>query len=82
MCSMPLATGVQVTNKLGGIISNVYDKRGLLLSETLPMSSVHSDGIQQAASVTNSFEYDSRGNRTKMIEAAGPDGAAHHNLCL
>ncbi|WEJ98121.1 MAG: LysM peptidoglycan-binding domain-containing protein [Candidatus Sphingomonas phytovorans] len=51
--------------------SYAYDKRGLLLSETLPVSSVKSDGTVQATTVTNSYGYDSRGNRTSMVEAAG-----------
>ncbi len=62
---------VSVTNKLGGVIANAYDRRGLLLSETLPISSYHAEGSLRAGSVTNRFEYDSRGNRTKKIEAAG-----------
>jgi trimeric autotransporter adhesin len=60
-----------VRNKLGGVTTNSFDRRGLLLSETLPMASVRSDGSVEASSVTNKFEYDARGNRTKMIEAFG-----------
>jgi YD repeat-containing protein len=62
---------ISVRNKLGGTITNTYDRRGLLLSETLPMASVNNAGTQVAATVTNTFSYDSRGNRTKMIEASG-----------
>ena len=63
---------VQVRNKLGGVTINTYDRRGLLTSETLPVNSVRgSDGAVLASSVTNSFQYDARGNRTQMVEAAG-----------
>jgi YD repeat-containing protein len=58
-------------NKLGGTTTYGYDRRGLLLSETLPIFSTGSDGLVQAAPVTNRFEYDGRGNRTKAIEASG-----------
>ncbi len=60
---------VSVRNKLGGTVTNSYDKRGLLLSETLPMKSHDKDGAVLASVVTNRFEYDARGNRTKMLEA-------------
>jgi YD repeat-containing protein len=59
------------TNKLNATTYYLYDKRGLLKSETLPMSSVKSDGTTQANAVTNSFTYDGRGNRKTMVEAAG-----------
>jgi YD repeat-containing protein len=62
---------VSVRNQLGGITTNVFDKRGLLTSETLPMSSTRADGSVEATSVTNTYQYDARGNRTQMIEAAG-----------
>jgi YD repeat-containing protein len=62
---------VSVTNKLGGVTANSYDRRGLLVSEVLPMLSIRGDGSVEATSVTNSFGYDARGNRTSMVEAAG-----------
>ncbi len=62
---------ISVRNKIGGITYNSYDRRGLLLAETLPMASITADGVVAATSVTNKFEYDSRGNRTKRIEAFG-----------
>jgi YD repeat-containing protein len=62
---------VSVRNKLGGITTNVFDKRGLLIQETLPVGSTRSDGTVQSANIVNKFEYDARGNRTKMIEAFG-----------
>jgi YD repeat-containing protein len=62
---------ITVVNKLGGTITNTYDKRGLLVSETLPMKSINSLGGIVANSVTNRFVYDARGNRTNRIEAFG-----------
>jgi len=62
------ATGSAVT---GGTTTYTYDRRGLLLSETLPMASYNNGGGLVASSVTNIFEYDARGNRTKMVEASG-----------
>lgn len=55
----------------GGTTTYVYDKRGLLLSETLPIASYTSGGVVQAPSITNSYVYDARGNRLAMIEADG-----------
>jgi YD repeat-containing protein len=62
---------VTVRNKLGGTVTNSYDERGQLLSETLPMQSVDMWGNILAYAVTNRFEYDARGNCTKRIEADG-----------
>jgi large repetitive protein len=62
---------VSVRNKLGGVTTNVFDHRNLLVSETLPEAATRSDGTVEAASVTNSYSYDARGNRIQMIEAAG-----------
>lgn len=62
------ATGSKVA---GGTTTYIYDKRGLLLSEALPMASYNYAGAVVSTSVTNSFEYDARGNRTKSIEATG-----------
>jgi YD repeat-containing protein len=62
---------VSVRNKLGGVTTNTYDHRGLLLAEVLPISSVRSDSTTEAGSVTNKYTYDARGNRTQMIEAYG-----------
>jgi len=61
-------SGIRLT---GGIVLNEYDRRGLLVKETLPMISWNADGTIQASTVINKFEYDARGNRTKMIEAFG-----------
>ena len=44
---------------------------GQIIAETLPMQSVNNNGTVVATSVTNKFEYDARGNRTKKIEAFG-----------
>jgi YD repeat-containing protein len=61
----------QVTSKLGGVTTNVFDRRGLLTSETMAMTSVLSNGSNEATSVTNTYQYDARGNRTQMVEASG-----------
>jgi YD repeat-containing protein len=60
-----------VRNKLAGITTNSFDRRGQLVSQTLAETSVRSDGTTEASSVTTTFQYDSRGNRTQMVEAAG-----------
>ncbi|RKP50393.1 RHS repeat protein, partial [Trinickia fusca] len=60
---------VSHTGKTGGVTVSTYDNRGLLLSETLPVTSSDSTGAQK--SVVNAYRYDAFGNRTQMIEAAG-----------
>jgi trimeric autotransporter adhesin len=62
------ATGSVTT---GGTTTYSYDRRGLLLTETLPMGSYNNAGTLVSSTVTNKFEYDAYGNRTKMIEAFG-----------
>ncbi len=62
---------ISVRNKLGGITTNTFDKRGLLLTETLPINSVLAGGTVQATSVINKYAYDARGNRIQSIEAFG-----------
>jgi YD repeat-containing protein len=62
---------IQVRNKVGGVTVNTYDRRGLLLTETLPMTSTNAAGTVSTLNVTNKFTYDGRGNRTQMIEAFG-----------
>ncbi|RZF29098.1 LysM peptidoglycan-binding domain-containing protein [Paraburkholderia sp. UYCP14C] len=52
------------TNKVGGQFAYTYDRRGLLMSETLPVTS-------GGRPVVNAFEYDARGNRITTIEAQG-----------
>ncbi|WP_235364764.1 LysM peptidoglycan-binding domain-containing protein [Sphingomonas sp. ERG5] len=59
----------QVRNKLGAVITNVYDKRGLLLTTTLPTTAYDNAGNLTSSTVVNRYEYDARGNRTKMVEA-------------
>jgi YD repeat-containing protein len=66
-----LGQKLTVRNKLGAVTNNVYDRRGLLVQETLPISSITASGITQATSVINKFGYDARGNRTSMTEAYG-----------
>ena len=59
----------QITNKLGGVTDNVFDRRGLLISETLPQSSAWIDGVSRR--IVNSFAYDWRGNLKEKHEAVG-----------
>ncbi|MGQ7829974.1 LysM peptidoglycan-binding domain-containing protein [Altererythrobacter sp. Z27] len=66
-----LGNRITSRNKLGGVTTYVYDRRGLLTSETLPIGSYNSNGTLAAASVTNTYAYDARGNRTRVTEAAG-----------
>lgn len=67
------AAGNRVTsrNKLGGMTSYAYDRRGLLVGETLPVAAFDNNGNAVASTVTNTYSYDSRGNRITMVEAAG-----------
>ena len=62
---------IAVRNKLGGVTTNAFDKRGLLIAETTPADSYDANGVRLSTTTTNRFEYDSRGNRVKMIEADG-----------
>jgi len=63
-----LGNRISYTNKLGGTFTYTYDHLGRMTSETLPVRSSNYNKI-----VVNRFEYDSRGNRTKMTEAQGID---------
>ncbi|MEJ0027174.1 MAG: LysM peptidoglycan-binding domain-containing protein [Rhizomicrobium sp.] len=60
-----------VRNKLGGVTTNTFDRRGLLKTEVLPISSTRADGSVEASSVTNAYTYDARGNLLTRIEASG-----------
>lgn len=66
-----LGERIQVRNKLGGISTYSYDRRGLLTDETLPMASYTAAGAVEATTVTNHYVYDARGNRLQSIEAYG-----------
>ena len=59
------------TSMLGGVTVDAYDRRGLLIAETLPISAATAFGSVQATTVTNRFAYDARGNRITMTEAYG-----------
>jgi YD repeat-containing protein len=73
----------KVRNKLGyGLVSTdstydsfattyTFDRLGRELTEALPVSAWLASGTAQAASITTKFEYDARGNRTKLTEAYG-----------
>ena len=56
-------------NKLGGTTTYSFDRRGLLLTETLPITTKNSGGT--TITVVNRNVYDARGNRTQSIEAEG-----------
>jgi YD repeat-containing protein len=71
-----------VRNKIGGIVTNAYDRRGLLVSEILPMASTDSNGNFVASSVTNKFEYDARGNRTQEDRGVWPRRGPQYLLFL
>ncbi|MFC5473581.1 HNH endonuclease [Paraherbaspirillum soli] len=60
---------ISVQNKVLGITTSTYDVRGLLLSETLPITARNSAGV--LVPVVKRYSYDARGNRTQMIEAVG-----------
>ncbi|MEK7413456.1 MAG: hypothetical protein AAB263_09100, partial [Planctomycetota bacterium] len=49
------------------VFSYAFDQNNHKLTETLPITSANSSGIQ--VPVINRFEYDAFGNKTKMIEA-------------
>lgn len=58
-----------LTNKLGGTTTYVYDTLGHVVRETLPISTTN--GTEQAITVVNTYEYDSRGNRIYAHLALG-----------
>ncbi|WP_066807580.1 pre-toxin TG domain-containing protein [Sphingomonas asaccharolytica] len=51
------------TSKLGSLTTNVYDKRGLLVSETMQ--------VDASTTITNTYAYDARGNKIRVTEAYG-----------
>ncbi|WEJ98137.1 MAG: polymorphic toxin-type HINT domain-containing protein [Candidatus Sphingomonas phytovorans] len=53
----------------GAVTNYSFDRRGLMLSETLPMATYDNAGNVVSATIVNRFEYDARGNRTKLVEA-------------
>jgi YD repeat-containing protein len=65
---------ISVKNRLNGTTTNIFDKRGLLKSETLPVGSTRPDGSSAAVSIVNKYDYDSRGNRITTTEAFGIAG--------
>ncbi len=56
-------------NKAGGEFSYTYDRRGLQLTETRPVSTRNAAG--QTIAVVNRSVYDALGNRVQFIEAEG-----------
>jgi len=61
----------QVTNKLGGVTNNTFNALGQLQSSTKLETATDVNGTVYATSITTQYEYDTRGNRTLMREAAG-----------
>ncbi|MEP0391753.1 MAG: ribonuclease domain-containing protein [Erythrobacter sp.] len=55
------------------VTTYVYDKRGLMVSETMPATALNGAGVGIA--ITNSYIYDARGNRVSMTEGVGLDEA-------
>ncbi|MEP1422578.1 MAG: hypothetical protein ABJK59_12480, partial [Erythrobacter sp.] len=55
------------------VTTYVYDKRGLMVSETMPATALNGAGVGIA--ITNSYVYDARGNRVSMTEGVGLDEA-------
>ena len=60
-----------IRNKLGGWTHYSYDRRGLLVQEQLSIDTFLPGGARQSWHIHNNFEYDSRGNMTRRVEAAG-----------
>ncbi|WP_371395838.1 polymorphic toxin-type HINT domain-containing protein [Fretibacter rubidus] len=60
-----------VRNKLGGYTHNTYDKRGQMTQSRVIANVYNSTGGLVASEIINKYEYDSRGNQTKAIEAFG-----------
>jgi YD repeat-containing protein len=60
-----------VTNQLGGVTTNVFDGRGLMVSSTKAMNSYKADGTLESSTVEATYAYDGRGNLTTMVEASG-----------
>jgi YD repeat-containing protein len=61
------ATG---TIQQGGETVDTYDRRGQMLTETLPISSYSSSGTVVGTSIENTYSYDARGNLKQKVEAA------------
>lgn len=70
---------IAVRNKLGGITTNTFDRRGQLVTESIAVSGKYSggDGPLTTTTIVNKYEYDKRGNLTKTIEAFGAAEVRH-----
>jgi YD repeat-containing protein len=60
-----------IVNKLDGSTTDAYDHRGLLTSEAQTITWTDALNGPQTKAVTNTYQYDARGNRTQMVEASG-----------
>ncbi len=64
-------TAKSATGTIGAGLTTTYtfDRRGQLLTETLPVPTYDSAGNVVSAAIVSRYEYDARGNRTKNVEA-------------
>ncbi|MBO9713324.1 LysM peptidoglycan-binding domain-containing protein [Sphingomonas sp.] len=62
-----------VRNKLGAITTNLFDRRGLLTSESTAVSGDYGTGGGGVSSTTivNTYAYDARGNMKQRVEGSG-----------
>ena len=60
-----------VRNKAGGLTHYTYDDRGLVIEERVVATAYNSAGTVTASEIKTTYDYDSRGNRIRMIEAVG-----------
>ncbi|WP_298333308.1 LysM peptidoglycan-binding domain-containing protein [uncultured Erythrobacter sp.] len=68
----------ETSNNVDGsdnITTYIYDKRGLLVAEVMPIAAYNSQGVPQSAKIGNAYRFDARGNRVEMIEALKLDGS-------
>ncbi|MDB5678962.1 hypothetical protein [Sphingomonas bacterium] len=62
---------IAVRNKLGATSNYTFNKRGQVLTETLPITTWTGGSSPTSIAVRNTYSYDLRGNRTQMVEASG-----------
>lgn len=77
-----LGNRTTLTNKLDGVFIYTYDRLGRVKTETLPVWAIkrnlstgaierQGNGDPQTVAVLNEYTYDSRGNKTRLVEAQG-----------
>lgn len=63
---------IATTNKLGGVVFDAFDRRGLLVTETTQIRWVDpAQNLPMGSNITNTYAYDSRGNLKTRVEGAG-----------